>query len=188
MRLWRAGMRPLREPCPHCRYPCRGWRPGADFHSWEKDMTKPVHWQLDAKGGEWLPWLFERWLWERGARALGGFKMSAQWKKLMKRAASPIEAWSLLEHEHRTGGSRPNLLEHHLRASTNAPFFRSIVLLEQMNYAIRYGADPDFPAAFTTYFSASYKWARTPPDVFKKKTQGILYLSSNVSGGRHLFR
>ena len=60
--------------------------------------------------------------------------------------------------------------------------------MEQMNYAIRYGADPDFPAAFTTYFSASYKWAKTPPDVFKKKTQGILYLSSNVSGGRHLFR
>ena len=49
-----------------------------------------------------------------------------------------------------------------------------------MNYAIRYGADPDFPTS-AGYFSGHYEWPVTATEVFEKKTQGILYLSSNVS-------
>ncbi len=50
--------------------------------------------------------------------------------------------------------------------------------MEQMNYAIRYGAGADFP----TSLAGRYRWQVVPPEVFAGKTQGILYLSSNVSG------
>ena len=48
--------------------------------------------------------------------------------------------------------------------------------MEHMNYAIRYGANADYP----TGFRAGYSWPVVSPKVFKKKTQNILYLVSNV--------